>query len=106
MTDSAAPPHTTVPPADCVERTFSPEGGHGGLVSAADLDLITVTERVTIFRTPWLLPTHREIHRNNLADLVNFLTLGSREKQVFDVSGNAVLREYAKEFGEQIICFQ
>ena len=37
------------------------------------LDLVALTERIILFRTPWLLQTQKDLHRNNLDDLAAFV---------------------------------
>ncbi|CAD7941534.1 unnamed protein product, partial [Amoebophrya sp. A25] len=114
-----------------------------------DLDVVALTERIVLFRSPWLLATHKECHRNNIDDLATFVkslsiasavkaataasqvatsggdktpTAGAASKsettekqgqeqdrcffQIFDLSGNSILKEYgAEKFGSRLLSF-
>eukprot|EP00392_Amoebophrya_sp_AT5.2_P005164 g5173.t1 len=117
------------------------------------LDVVALSDRLVVFRSPWLLPTHREIHRNNLDELALFMrrfcgheedgmgkngednlhatscsnankvaatvvsstpigakststTLKRRDFQIFDLTSNSILKEYAaQKFGSKLISF-
>ncbi|CAD7956386.1 unnamed protein product [Amoebophrya sp. A120] len=56
------------------------------------LDVVAVTPRVVIFRSPWLLATHRECHRNNVDQLSLFFEAFAQKHAEEDVRKGVVGR--------------
>ena len=70
---------------------------------AMDLE---ISSRIRVFRCPWLLPTHKEIHRNNIDDVISHLQIyGGAPGIILDISGGHSLVEYTPILRSPVIVF-